>query len=206
VTTWFQEFDTNGSGVLERGQLGELLTALAPDSPPDEQALDLLMKKAVEVDLNGDGIPDTAGISRSSVLKVVAKYKAYAKEQRFIDDVFDKCVVAKARASEAGPEESGRAVRSAHPPSLSLSLSLCFRARRFDENKSGVLEADQLLKLMQEISPTSNPEQGDADFILGEVDKSETNSITREEVLPALATWKHLAEAKAQKSGFCCVS
>ena len=37
---------------------------LNPGNPPDDKALDVLMKKATAIDTTGDGKPDTTGAQR----------------------------------------------------------------------------------------------------------------------------------------------
>ena len=64
VNLWFDTFDKNKSGVLERDQLKELLMHLNPGNPPDDKALDVLMKKATAIDTTGDGKADTTGAQR----------------------------------------------------------------------------------------------------------------------------------------------
>ena len=70
VDAWFEEFDTNRSGLLERPQLSRLVQHLFGQSP-ERKALDLLMRKAVAIDTTGDGEADTVGISRKSVQSVL---------------------------------------------------------------------------------------------------------------------------------------
>ena len=47
--------------MLERDQLKALLTFLSPEHPPDEEALNIMMEKAISLDTTGDGNPDTTG-------------------------------------------------------------------------------------------------------------------------------------------------
>ncbi|KAL3907815.1 MAG: hypothetical protein SGPRY_010040, partial [Prymnesium sp.] len=61
VNNWFASFDVNHSGVLEREQLSALLEYLT-HKPADEQAIELVMRKAVEIDTTGDGLADTTGL------------------------------------------------------------------------------------------------------------------------------------------------
>jgi len=89
VDVWFAEFDTNKSGVLERGQLSQLIESLS-GSAPTKEALDYLMKRAVAIDTTGDGKPDTKGISKKAVTSVLRLYADYARDQKKIDDIFAK--------------------------------------------------------------------------------------------------------------------
>ena len=50
MEAWFAEHDKNKSGVLEREQLAGLIQELDPEhKEPTSEALDMLMKKAIEV-------------------------------------------------------------------------------------------------------------------------------------------------------------
>lgn len=87
---WFTQFDKNQSGVLEREQLSELLVYLNPSNPPDDEALDLLMQKAIAIDTTGDGKADTTGISRQSAEAVVHKYSDYCAQRAVLNGIFEE--------------------------------------------------------------------------------------------------------------------
>ena len=89
VASWWLEFDTNRSGVLEQEQLAKLLEALY-GKPPERKGLDLLMRKAVAIDTTGDGKPDTKGVSKASVFSVLQLYGDYVNDQKKIDEIFAK--------------------------------------------------------------------------------------------------------------------
>jgi Ca2+-binding EF-hand superfamily protein len=101
-------------------------------------------------------------------VSVVTKFRAYAKEQELLDEIFAK----------------------------------------YDTNRSGFLEKDQILHLMNDISPSIKADDGDAAFVIARCDVGHTGSIARDEVLAALGTWKALAEQKAakQSSKVCALS
>ena len=65
---------------------------------------------------------------------------------------------------------------------------------KFDTNGSGVLERDQLFKLLKCYCANPEPDEGDVDFVLEKADLSGTGTMRPEEVLPAIAVWKDLAE------------
>ena len=50
VNKWFEMFDTDGSGSLDREELRQLLVYVQPNYPPTEAALDFLLEKATEID------------------------------------------------------------------------------------------------------------------------------------------------------------
>lgn len=151
---WFHTFDVNKSGDLCKAQLKALLTTMEPTNEPSDEAIDFLMQKyAVH---GGD---HKNGIKKDSLASVIKTFRAYSKERKLIDRIFDE----------------------------------------FDKNKSGALERDQLMDLLIRIaqeSPESPPlvevGEGDVDYILSICDVSNTGSILREEVVPALATWREL--------------
>ena len=49
VEGWFDRFDENGDGRLQRDELRALLTWLHPSRPPTEENLDYLIEKATAV-------------------------------------------------------------------------------------------------------------------------------------------------------------
>lgn len=89
VSAWFAQFDTDKTGVLSKEQLSALLTHVAKVAP-SEEALTSAMAHAVSLDTTGDGVADTTGISRKSATEVVAKYQAYVKEEKALDEIFAK--------------------------------------------------------------------------------------------------------------------
>jgi Ca2+-binding EF-hand superfamily protein len=64
---------------------------------------------------------------------------------------------------------------------------------RFDVDGSGKLEKSELHKLLVEIAGDKS-DQGDLDYILKVCDRDGDASLTKAELLPALATWKKLLE------------
>jgi len=166
VDKWFEKFDTNGSGVLERDQLKALFTSLNPSGEePGNEAIDMAMEKAISLDTTGDGKADTMGISRHSAEIVVDKYSNYMKEKTVLDAVF----------------------------------------KEFDYNNSGILEPDQLLGLLNKVSPDTTVGDEDVEYILSECDKDGKGGISRSEVLSACATWKMAVQRKQDGKAACCI-
>ena len=75
---------------------------------------------------------------------------------------------------------------------------------KFDTNASGVLERDQLIALLKCYCPHPEPNEADVDFVLEKADVSGTGTMRPEEVLPAIAVWKELAEKK--ESSVCVIA
>ena len=66
-----------------------------------------------------------------------------------------------------------------------------------DADKSGALDAQELLPLLQMIAARADiakeaVTQEDAEFVMGLADKDKSGAIEKDEVLMAAATWKHL--------------
>ena len=118
-------------------------------------------------------------VKRSSLQKVMMVYRDYAANKDRIDPIFEK----------------------------------------FDRDQSGFLERSELLRLLKTFhaeDPESypEPEEYDSEFILTliitENDKAHSpeGSIAKDEVLPAIATWKAFSDAimqKKQQSKTCAV-
>lgn len=98
-----------------------------------------------------------------------------------------------------------------HPLTLTSTLTLRWiypqprslphprRFERHDSNKSGALERDQLLNLLQEIATASDSQyshasEADVEFVISRCDKSGEGSINFSELGPAIATWKEAAK------------
>lgn len=113
---------------------------------------------------------DRLTVKRESLFMVMQVYRDYAKDKETIDAIFDK----------------------------------------FDADSSGFLERGELLKLLRsyheehpELYP--EPEEVDAEFILDTVLKqndtndSQEKSIAKIDILPAIATWRALAQSKMEE-------
>jgi|MDSY01.2.fsa_nt_gb Ca2+-binding EF-hand superfamily protein len=120
---------------------------------------------------------DASSVKRESLSKVMMVYRDYAKDKDKIDAVFDK----------------------------------------YDKDKTGFLNRSELLGLLKsfheddpEIYP--EPEENDSEFILNRIisanDKAHSpeGTLAKDEILPAIATWKSLSnELMKQKSKTCAV-
>jgi len=92
LTGWFELFDTDGNGVLDREELRALLTHLQPNHPPTDVALDFLIEKATAIDTYSMHIKgDRNGtISWDATKETVVRYRDYVRDQVWIDAVFTK--------------------------------------------------------------------------------------------------------------------
>lgn len=79
---------------------------------------------------------------------------------------------------------------------------------RYDSNRTGYLDQDQLFALMRDYSRSIKikPDRADLDFVMSCADEDRTGTISREELLPAIATWKHLVSERHYSSRFCSVN
>ena len=90
IEAWFEEFDKDQNGELERDELRHLLSHLFPEHPPDETWLDTLIERATAIEsysLQIRGDKDGA-VSKLAVAKAVERYGAYTRQQTLLDDIF----------------------------------------------------------------------------------------------------------------------
>ena len=92
VTSWFEMFDENGDGVLQRDELRALLTHLNPKRPPSEDNLDWLIEHATAVKTYSMNLPgDKNGdVTFHDTRATVMRYHEYCKDQAYLDAVFRK--------------------------------------------------------------------------------------------------------------------
>lgn len=182
----FDELDENKSGGLTREQTRELLARVTGAAVRDD-GLQLVLNSVVPaggsagVAFGGDG---GEPLPRAAVLAGIRKFRYYLQRVDRVDAIFAE----------------------------------------FDTNRSGALEPDQVKKCMQSIESSLRGSKqreafgvvlslrvSDADvaYILEDCDASESGSITKAELLPALAKWELLAEAHVaatKKSCACLLS
>ena len=58
---------------------------------------------------------------------------------------------------------------------------------------------------MKKYKPGLTVDDGDVEYVLHEADVSHTGTLSKDEVLPAIAVWRTLAEQKA-KSSLCVIA
>ena len=92
VQSWFEQFDINGDGMLQRDELRALLTHLNPYRPPTEDNLSWLLEKATEIRAASLKIPGNkdGAVSLHQARATVTRYHEYCKDQAYLDAVFRK--------------------------------------------------------------------------------------------------------------------
>ena len=90
LDAWFDKFDTDKTGLLDKEQLRALLLFIYPNSEPSDEVLTKLLELGESFDTTGDGVDDTSGVSRASMQLVIERHCDYARQQKFIDDAFTK--------------------------------------------------------------------------------------------------------------------
>ena len=83
VQAWFEEFDENKDGKLQRGELRALLTWLHPSRPPSEENLDYLIERATAIEsasIRIAGNKDGA-VAWHDARQTVLWYGDYCKDQ-----------------------------------------------------------------------------------------------------------------------------
>ena len=73
---WFEWFDLNGDGVLQRTELAALLKHVSGIDPSDE-ALDMALADARAADVRA-GVEPKDGVSKKAATAVVAKFSVWA--------------------------------------------------------------------------------------------------------------------------------
>ena len=70
---WFEAFDSNNDGELNRDELRVLLTDLHPDNPPDEKMLDHLIERATAIESSSLTLAGRVDgtVGRASAMKTV---------------------------------------------------------------------------------------------------------------------------------------
>ena len=208
LDAWFVEFDKDQTGLLDKEQLKALLLRVKPESEPTDEVLDQLIKLGESVDTTGDGEKDTTGISRASIEKVIDKHTDYMREQAFIDAAFTKF------------DENGSG--ALEQPQLSAFLdSLDLKVKVNEGDVAFVMLQAPLGLPLQSDTPNLPPFSPDRSLVMEcackaaltlariparQADKSGTDSITRDELLPAVGVWTSLMRTavveRSKKSPF----
>lgn len=72
---------------------------------------------------------------------------------------------------------------------------------RYDTDRSGELDASELLHLLQRIAPEElEVDESDVEYILQQFDSNSDGVIDRNELLPLLAKWSHIAFEKVEEA------
>ena len=71
---------------------------------------------------------------------------------------------------------------------------------KYDINKSGELEKDQLASLLKDLNDGVDVPEKDLDMVLKQADVSESGAIKREELKPAIMIWYSLQEDDGEEA------
>lgn len=192
----FDELDTDGTSTITAPQLRELLQRVTGSDVRDDGLTMVLnharkaappSKRDAPAGDGGAGVAfggdDAVALPKDAVLAAVSKFRYYLQRVDRIDRIFAE----------------------------------------FDTNKSGALERDQIKRCLQNLEDSLKGSKArdafgvvlhlkvadaDVDFILRDCDLNADGAIDKSELLPALARWEQLAEAKVadKKSCACIVS
>lgn len=192
----FDELDTDGTATITAPQLRELLQRVTGSDVRDDGMTMVLnharkaappSKRDAPAGDGGAGVAfggdDAVALPKDAVLAAVSKFRYYLQRVDRIDRIFAE----------------------------------------FDTNKSGALEREQIKRCLQNLEDSLKGSKArdafgvvlhlkvadaDVDFILQDCDLNADGAIDKSELLPALARWEQLAEAKVadKKSCACIVS
>ena len=149
IEVWFNQFDENGDGRLQRDELRALLTWLHPSRPPTEQNLDFLIRKATAIESSSLTIPGNkdGDVSWHDVRPCVLDYGDYCKDQSYIDSVFQR--FDSDLSGELDAEELLQLLRSIAPEEISVDMTdVEYVLQQFDLNSDGVIDRDELLPML----------------------------------------------------------
>ena len=149
VEGWFEQFDTNKDGKLQRDELRELLTWLHPSRPPSEANLDYLIERATAVEshtirLKGDKDGD---VLWHDARQTVLWYSDYCKDQNYIDSVFRRF-----DDDNSGELDSGellQLLQGVAPEGCVVDeADVSYVLEHFDGNSNGLIDRDELLPML----------------------------------------------------------
>ena len=118
VESWFEKFDENKDGKLQRDELRNLLNWLHPSRPPSEENLDFLLVKATEIVATGmrvKGNKDGA-VAWHQARQTVLDYGDYLKDQMYIDSIFSRFDSDNSGTSAAAHSSTAIPLSPSHPP------------------------------------------------------------------------------------------
>lgn len=149
VEAWFEEFDENKDGKLQRDELRALLAWLHPSRPPSEKNLDYLIERATAVEShtmrlsgNKDG-----SVAWHDARQTVLWYADYCKDQSYIDSVFRRFDDDNSGTLEAS--ELINVLRAVAPEGLAVDeADVTYVLEQFDDNADGVIDRKELLPML----------------------------------------------------------
>ena len=161
LESWFEQFDSNGDKQLDRSELRALLTHLYPGSPPEEGALDFLIKKATEIraaSMHLAGNPNGL-VPWAAAVKTVARYGAYLREKARLDALMEELDVDESGGLDA--KELGMFLQRISPDLEVTDGDVEFMLEQCDVDNDGSISADELMGLVQvwRLITTAGPEK-----------------------------------------------
>ena len=161
LESWFEKFDSNGDKQLDREELQALLTHLYPGSPPDEGALDFLVKKATEIrsaSMHLTGNPNGL-VPWAAAVKTVARYGAYLKEKGKLDALLRELDVDESGGLDKG--ELGTFLRRLSPDLTVTDDDVEFMLEQCDVDNDGAISRDEVIGMVQvwRLVTTAGPEK-----------------------------------------------
>ena len=149
VESWFEKFDENKDGKLQRDELRNLLNWLHPSRPPSEENLDFLLVKATEIVATGmrvKGNKDGA-VAWHQARQTVLDYGDYLKDQMYIDSIFSRFDSDNSGTLEAS--ELLPLLQALGPEGCAVDdTDVEFVLSSFDVNSDGMIDRSELLPML----------------------------------------------------------
>ena len=149
VNGWFEKFDANGDGKLQRDELRELLRFLHPSRPPNEENLDYLLERATAIEAHSMRLPGNkhGAVMWRDARQTVLWYGDYCKDQHYIDKIFQKFDTDASGTLEA--VELRQVLEAVAPEGCAVDeADVAYVLEQFDDNADGVIDRDELLPML----------------------------------------------------------
>lgn len=149
VESWFDQFDENGDGRLQRDELRALLTWIHPSRPPTEENLDYLIQKATAVVSSSLKIPGNkhGSVGWYEIRATVLQYGDYVKDQKYIDSIFRRYDVDENGTLDK--DELLELLTAVAPEGCEADeMDVEFVMEHFDRDKDGNIARDELLPML----------------------------------------------------------
>ena len=194
---WFDTYDKDKDGGLDRDEFAMLVRGLDKDEECDDLAVERLFEKA----LNGSA---SEKVDQAAVKDTVLRYREYLMHHEYLDNIMDKFDKDKSGALDKGE------IKSMLETILKDGASLVVhsKARQYklgvlsDAHDKGTLDDTSYTRKVnkvQGIDETKKPSimevtDDDVDFVMAEADTDKNGTLDREEVLASLAAWTKLLQ------------
>jgi len=148
VDEWFTKFDLDASGTLDRNELTALLKYIHPETEPTDAALDYLIKKATEINTFSIQISGstTGFLTREAARQTVKRYRAYIREQVYIDSVLEKFDEDKSGTIDR--KELINLLSALIPGSYPDEFDVKFLLDNCDQDGDGVFSREELVPML----------------------------------------------------------